>query len=97
MDQQVMQDQLLESFKQSKSSSNRQNRDSDPPKMADICLVCNLSELFNKYSQQPEVVVDVVEETVLEPREVRQALEKMSSQGALDVAGLHLQLVQQKN
>ena len=56
------------------SSGKAQNH---PQKMSDICLVCNLKDLFYKYMEQPEVVVDI-EETVLEPREVRQALEKMS-------------------
>ena len=47
----------------------------------------NVKELFTTYGEQPEVVVDV-RETVLEPKAVRQALEKMSTRGTLDITGL---------
>lgn len=44
MDQHIMQDQLLASFKQKKSSSGVKS--DNGPKLSDICLVCNLKDLF---------------------------------------------------
>ena len=67
-------------------TKRRNNQTQKPDSISDICLCCNLVELFRKYSNQP-LIVSSKSETVLEPKAVRKALEKfynLNEQGAVN-------------